>query len=145
MAATYLGKVAITGISTTFAIQSIANYVSPDALSGDIQHTPPAPVEIKDQEGAIKSVVFIADESLRWEVTVVPWGTNAAEAAKSCSLPTLGATVAISGMPQITLGGFANALNANWAYVGGGRVITDSENRWTLVLPLQRWKNITLA
>jgi hypothetical protein len=144
MANSFLGQVSIAGIPGTFTT-TIANYVSPNALSGEVRHSTPAVQEIKDKIGTIKSAFITDDEALEWEPTLLPLGDDAAKAAKACSLPAIGSKVVVADMVVIAIGGFADALNGNWAYMGGGRIVQSSEGNWTLVMPLKRWKNITIT
>lgn len=142
MAETQIGKVEIFGMGTQTL--SWSGYVSPNLQSARVSHAREKR-EIKNQTGQITGVIYPDDEILEVSFDAIPQGTDANNANHGAYLPAAGVTVTVANAPNITIGGFTDALNGKFVYEGGGSINEQSDAEWTVSLPLRKYKNITLS
>jgi hypothetical protein len=152
MAEIQLGTGHIFALSgATLACSALASYVSPNVQNADISH-PRSAIEIKSQAGAVTGLVFPDDDSLEIDFTIIPEGSNKANAKLSAEIPAQGTPFGASGFPLIRMGKFNDntdgALNvavggsSPWIYLGGASWTGPFDGVWGLKLPLKRFKNI---
>ncbi len=142
-----LSGAALTADSGNWATMT-ASYVSPNLQSLRVTHN--AEVDrIRGQTGRYQSLIGDA-EMLECEFTVIPEGATIANAKTSATLPQVLECFAITGLPVIAMGEFADALNVGaapnnsvWVYEGGGSINGTNTEKWTMTLPLKRYKDIT--
>ncbi len=121
---------------------TLSGYVSPNLKTLRSGHESEVD-RIKNQGGEIASLI-LKGEFFSCEFSVIPEGTTIANAKASATLPALGSSATISGLPVIAQGSASDILNsALWIYQGGGSLNGDSENHWTMTLPLFRYPGIT--
>lgn len=143
-----VGKANIYGLTgATAAIPALTGYVSPNMQTLRVSDTQPDHKEIKSQAGEVEGKIFVQDDIIELTIDFIPQAGTIANARKSAGLPVKGSRVEISGLPVIVLGAFADALNATtnqpWFYEGGGTINGVNDDKWTMTLPLRRYKGIT--
>jgi hypothetical protein len=146
--ATQVGKGHIYGLTgAAIGIASLAGYVSPNLQSLRIAHNTGDHKEIKDQSGEVSGKIFVPDDIIELTIDFIPEGATLAAAKLSAGLPSAGAVVTITGLAVIAIGSFADALNASstnpWFYEGGGSINGVNDDKWSMTLPLRRYKGIT--
>lgn len=142
------GNFSLYGTGTgALAIAAITGYISPNLDSLRLIDNAPDAVESKGQTGEVDGLIIPEDTILECTFELRPRGTSETNARKSASLPTKGATIVISNLPVIEVGAFSDALNNSsgspWFYLGGGQINGAGSDKWSLTLPLKRYKNIT--
>ena len=126
---------------------ALSGYVSPNMQTLRLQHA--AEVDkIKGQNGYTTGLIF-QDDVLECTFEYIPEGTTIANSKLSAGIPAAGAAFTITGLPIVTMGGFADALNTNagstqpWIYEGGGQLHGDKAAKWSATLPMKRYPSIT--
>ena len=103
--------------------------------------------KVQDEDGDIVGLCAGA-EFLEASFTFTPYGTSAANALVSHSIPELLAKATISGADTIPVGGFADSLNdpsgGLWIYEGGAELNFDAGvNPSSMTITLRRYAGIT--
>lgn len=153
MAATFQGKAFVYGTPasyTAFGLNNVslgAGYVSPATEGASVSHN--AEVErVQDSDGDYAAVIMTA-EYVECTFELRPEAASAADARLSATLPPVGATFQITGMPIIKVGAFTDVFNTNgtdtkkWIYEGGGSVRGTNTGKYMVTLPLRRYQGIT--
>jgi hypothetical protein len=125
----------------------IAGYVSPNLQGFDLTHK--ATVDrVANQSGNTASLI-ITDEFIQITFDFIPQGTSLANALKSATIPPPGATAAITGLPIIPIGSFADGLNTDgtstqpWIYETDAGVNGKAKEKWEGKITLTRYVGIT--
>lgn len=142
----------LTGGAIAFTEPSgsaITGYVSPNLQGCDWSHK--GEVEkVLNQAGNTGSLI-VTDEYIEMTFDYVPQGTSDANARKSAATPALLSKAAISGLPIIQIGSFADGLNTNgattqpWIYEGDGGGSGKAKEKWDGKITLRRYVDITSA
>ena len=121
---------------------TISGYVSPNLKTLRSTHVGEKD-RIKGQNGEYNSII-LKGEMFECEFNFIPEGATIANSKSSATLPPLGSSATLSGLPVIAQGSASDVFNsATWIYEGGGTLNGDSENHWTATLPLCRYPGIT--
>ena len=160
------GQVHLFGLAmTTAKCFSVADgttelfsaFVMPNVQSADLTHEGESE-RIKSSSGDYTGII-LSGEKLSCSFDVVPeatWNTNTAttmtNAGQSASLPPLGATFKLNGLPVIAAGSFTDAFNVaasgvpagnRWIYEGGGSESGKATSHYTMKITLHRYPAIT--
>lgn len=149
--ATQIGKGQIHGLDsgTPFAQADLAGYVSPKLETLRLSHGSEAD-RIKSASGNTEAVIY-QDEFLECTFDVIPQGSTIANAELSAGLPQPGKGFTITGLQVINVGSWTDALNVTsgdpganpWVYEGGGSINGFTDGKWSLSLPLRRYRSIS--
>ena len=122
----------------------ISGYIMPTVTGYNLTHNGEV-ARTKDGNGDIDAVTGHG-EFIEGQFEMLCTGTSLANARISATIPTLMATVVISGADVIACGPFADAVNSGsgsrWIYEGGGSVKFSQDGHATLSLTLRRYPNI---
>lgn len=128
---------------------TIAGYVSPNLQNLDLLHKGDVDL-VPNQAGQIASLI-VTDEWIELVFDYFPQGTDDTNARASATLPKIGSKAAITGLPIVQIGSFADGLNTNgsstqpWIYLGDGGVGGHAKEKWDGKITLRRYVNITSA
>lgn len=149
--ATQIGKGHIHGLDdgTPLAQADLSGYVSPKIETLRLSHGSDVD-RIKGGQGNSEAAIY-QDEFLECTFEVIPQGTTIANAKKAAGLPQPGQGFTTSGMEVIEIGSWADALNVTvgdpganpWIYEGGGSINGFTDQKWSLSLPLRRYRSIS--
>lgn len=153
MAVTFQGKGFVFGTPASYTAFDTANttlgagYVSPSTEGATVSHN--TEVErVQDSDGDIVAVIMTG-EYVECSFDLRPEGSTVANARLAATLPPVGATFQITGMPIIKVGAFVDVFNTDgsdtkkWIYEGGGQVRGTNTGKYTVTLPLRRYQGIT--
>jgi hypothetical protein len=141
------GKGHVFGLGATIAFTkpdgtSLSGYVTPDIQTLRVSHQPKVD-EIKGQDGEYNAFI-VSGEKVECEFTFIPQGTTIANAKLSAQMPPIGSSGAISGLPVIPFGSFADVFNTGvWYYQGAGSDSGQNDTNWTGTFTLVRYPGIT--
>lgn len=119
----------------------LTGWAAPNFQGAQITHNAEV-VKDKDANGEIVGVSLFG-ESLEASIDFMPVGATVVEAAKSASIPQLGAKILLHSFPIMRAGWSADAWNDEWQYRGGGSVTLNPDSSATLTLPIEREPEIT--
>lgn len=152
--ATQVGRGHVVGVTVgTFVFtnpdaSSLSGTISYDERSLRVSHNGTI-TNVKDEDGDTVQLTA-TDEMLECTFTFIPYGTSIANARASAQAPDLLAAAAITGLPVIAMGSFADCLNTDsgstqpWIYEGGWELNgTGDGEPWTATCTLRRYPGIT--
>ena len=153
MAVTFQGKGYVYGTPASYTAFDTANttlgagYLSPATEGVSVTHN--ADVErVQDADGDFAAVI-LTGEYVECSFDLRPEGSSVSDARLAATLPPIGATFQITGMPIIKVGAFVDVFNTNgsdakkWIYEGGGQVRGTNTGKYMVTLPLRRYQGIT--
>lgn len=153
MAVTFQGKGYVYGTPASFTAYDTSNvslgagYISPATESASVTHN--ADVErVQDSDGDFAAVIMTG-EYVECAFDLRPEGTSVANAKLAATLPPIGATFQITGMPIIAVGAFVDVFNTDgsdakkWIYEGGGQLRMTNTGKAMVSLTLRRYQGIT--
>lgn len=122
-------------------------YASPNLQTLRIRHNADLKM-IKGQKG-LTTGLMLNDEVIECDFDFIMESTTRTLARAAGRLPDPGAPIDITHAPVIQLGWLADSLNNTtagnsypWIYLGGGSINGASDNYWSGVLPLRRFRGI---
>jgi hypothetical protein len=126
----------------------VTGYVSPDIESYDITHDADTE-EVRNSAGEVVGHIAY-NNRLTLTVNFIPANlTSVANALLAASLPNANGTCIITGAPNVSIGGFSNAINAptgnRWIYAGGGSIKTTQTGKVTGTITLKKYLNISAS
>lgn len=136
------GAIAFTQPSGT----AMTGYVSPNLQGFSLNHK--GEIDRVPNQGGVTSTLIITDEWIELTFDYFPQGTTAANAKLSAWIPELGSKAAVSGLPIIKIGTFADGLNTNggstqpWIYEGDGGLDGKAKEKYDGKITLRRYVGI---
>ena len=127
-----------------------SGHVMPNVQSADLTHEGESE-RIKSSSGEYTGIIM-SGEKLSCSFDVIVEADTLANAAIAGSLPPLGATFKLRGLPVVAAGSFSDGFNVadsgayiqnRWFYEGGGAVSGKATSHYTLRVTLHRYPSIT--
>lgn len=142
---------------SSYTTELFTGFVFPNVQSADLTHEGDSE-RIKSSSGEFTGII-VSGEKLSCTFDIVPEATfetdsvtTLTNAGTAASLPPLGSTFKLNGLPVIAVGSFSDAFNVaasgavvqnRWIYEGGGTESGKNTSHYTMRITLHRYPLIT--
>jgi hypothetical protein len=136
--------------AASYTTELFSGYVFPNVQAADISHEAESD-RVKSSSGEYTGII-LSGEKLSCSFDLIPEGDTLAHAAVAGSLPPIGSTFDLRGLPVVAAGSWSDAFNVSasgsylqnrWIYEGGGTVSGKNTGNFTMRVTLHRYPSIT--
>ena len=137
--------------AASYTTELFSGYVFPNVQAADLTHEAESD-RVKSSSGEFTGIIM-SGEKLSCSFDIIPEADTLAHAAVAGSLPPIGSTFDLRGLPVVAAGTFSDAFNVSnvgtsylqnrWIYEGGGNVSGKNTGNYTMRVTLHRYPLIT--